>query len=150
MASGYQKRDVPVEEIPEVEDLVEAQERLNDFVQRNQAVILEYQGYLEDVNTAAERAKAVVRDMCGDAYNPVGVSCGPVKFLRFSPKVDAGVAYEMLGPGIYAQINGKAEQKYVYTLDAKDISRAVASGQIPRGIEVDRFLHMTPCFSVEK
>ena len=112
------------DELPEVNRFMAAQDRLDEFKERNQAVFDELYRIVEEYNTALQEADKAVR--------ATGQSHGPFLREKIVTKYDADKLYDALGHDAFIRAGGIIETVSQYTIDKKKFDSHVASGNIPQ------------------
>jgi hypothetical protein len=115
--------EVPVEEIPEVLEFMDAKEELESFYARNRKYAQEERALLDQYNTKLEAADKVVRDR--------KVTCGPFKQLSPQVKIHAEKLYNAIGRQEFIKAGGIIGTKPTYDMDKKTFEAAVARNAIP-------------------
>lgn len=132
-------KEMPIEDVVEVMDYLDAKTELESFVERNKKVMQEYAALCEQYNTHLESADKKVREL--------NVSCGPFKQLSPQVKVDGEKLVNLIGREEFIKAGGKVATKTTYEMDKKTFEAAVAKNSIPSEV-IDVVRTSTPKFSV--
>lgn len=116
------RNSVNVEEIPEVQEYVEAKNMLDAFIQHNMSFYDRYRELAENVNRAREGADKIVKARV--------VSCGPWEIYQEQTTYDAAALYEALGREEFLRVGGKVQMQAVYDVDKSKVEAAIARGDI--------------------
>ena len=114
---------VEPDEIPEVQEYMDAKAMLDAYIHHNQSVFEQYRELAENVNRARESADKVVRAK--------EVSCGPWDIYQTQTTYDANVLYEALGREGFMRVGGKVQMQAAYEVDKAKVEAAIARGEIP-------------------
>lgn len=120
------KNEMPVEEIQEVADFLEADQELEDFIEQHRDVWQRVRELAEQRNTKLEAAASVVRGQ--------NVTCGPFVKLSETLKVDAEKFFEEVGDQNFSNLGGYTETVVTYKVDRERFKAAVARNDIPKEI----------------
>jgi hypothetical protein len=115
--------EVPVEEVPEVLEYLNAKEELESFFARNPKYVQEERALIDQYNTKLEAAGKVVRDK--------KVSCGPFKQLTPQIKIHAEKLFNAIGRAEFVKMGGVVGTEATYDMDKKTFEAAVARKAIP-------------------
>jgi hypothetical protein len=118
--------EVPVHEIPEVLEFLDANERLEEFKARNPELLSQLAILIEDYNNAMENADKAVRAK--------GVNCGPWEQLTPSVKYDGEKLYSAVGREDFVRLGGVVRQINDYVIDKGVIEAAISANRLPQQI----------------
>ena len=110
----------------EVEEYVEAEEALQEFLSKHAAVMDELHELVQARNDAMQEARMVVRQAAEEQN--IGIDCGPIRFKHFTRKVNAEKMYDTLGKEEFSKFGGNIVPSYV--ADRDTVLRAIDNGEI--------------------
>lgn len=114
---------VPIANVPEVQAYMEAKERLDAWVQQNEANLRPLRDLLDTVRTAQQAADKQVRAL--------NVFCGPWVKHRSSIEVNTQELLDTIGVEAFLGLGGEKHTKVEYTIDKQKLDMAIANGTIP-------------------
>jgi len=119
-------KEVPVDEIPEVIEFLDAQVRLEEFKARHPDLLNELEDLVEDYNQKLQAAEKVVRGK--------EVNCGP--FTQLTPAItyDAERLYNAIGREEFIRLGGIIRQVPEYVIDGKTVEAAILGRRIPKEV----------------
>jgi hypothetical protein len=135
MSLKTKKKTLPIDQVPEVERFVLAQEELNRFVEGHKQFIEEYAQLAERFNDALEAADKRLRAMCEDER--AGISCGPFEFKHFATKYDGDALLLALGNNEhdFQQLGGIVQTIRVNKVDPKMVESLIERGAISESLQ---------------
>jgi len=126
MATKRSPVSVPVDQVIEVMEFVEAQDELEQFIANNQDLYDELCRLAQERNTRLEAADKVVR--------AAGVSVGPFNKISESKKINAEKLYEEIGAEDFVKVGGYTETVTAYKVDRERFLSLVRASQVPQEI----------------
>jgi hypothetical protein len=116
--------EVPPDQIPEVQRLLQEQQRLDQFRKQN-AKFFEYLRQIaSDYNEALSAARAACKQR--------GVSCGPIQIMNVKTTYDADALYDLYGREAFLELGGTLETIQQRGLDKKRVDFNIESGRIDK------------------
>lgn len=112
-----------VTEVPEVLEFMNAQENMEAFMARNEAVMREFRLVAEQYNTARQAAEQKVRGL--------DVSCGPFVQFQRAIKYDAEKLYNSVGRTEFLKMGGTIKTVASYDIEKKTIEAVIARNELP-------------------
>jgi len=134
-------RTIPTDHVPEVQRFVDAESRLQQFIEQNVELMDALADLVEQRNDALQDADSAVRAMC--AREGRGIDCGPFKFKHFSERVDAERAFDALARDRFTLLGGAVKQVPSYVIEKALVVRAIESGEVTRE-EAEEFYSKVP------
>lgn len=125
------------EQVPEVENFLHAQERLEHLRQQYPQVFQELQAIAEEYNARLEEADKAVRGK--------QISCGPFDLYQTQTTYDAEKLFEEMGRENFLKVGGSLKTVTEYTVDKGRVDAAIAANIIPQEV-VKIFTKTTPKF----
>lgn len=120
------EKEVPVDDVPEVLEFLDAKEELDSFREKNASIMQQYAALCEQYNTTLEAADKKIRQM--------KVNCGPFVQLTPQVKIHAEKLYNAIGRDEFRKMGGIIGTASTYTIDKKTFEAAVARRSIPEEI----------------
>lgn len=117
-------KTVPVQAVPEVAAYMEAEERLQQWLQVNEANLQPLRDLMEDVRYKRQAADKVVRSQ--------GILCGPWTQHSLKVTIDTITLVDAIGPEQFLAIGGEKATQVTYTIDKKKLEMAIANGTIDK------------------
>lgn len=110
------------EEVPEVQEFLEAQEQLEDFKKQHLDIFREYETLVDNYNTKLGAADKTVRSE--------DVTCGPWDRYTEVETVDWQKLFEMVGRDTFLDIGGNIKTQTVYEGNKDKLKKAIAGNQV--------------------
>src|SRR5208282_5715069 len=117
-------KKVPIKEIPEVIEFVNAKDALDEFKEEHADLFQQFSELVDKYNTSLENAEKVVRGK--------EVACGPFDLYQYSTKYDALALYNAVGRDKFLEMGGKTGTETVYSLDKGRFEALVAQNKVPK------------------
>lgn len=117
---------VSPQEIPEVRELLEAEERIQELLATNPEFYKQLCDLVSERNQKLEAAEKVVRAQ--------GVSCGPFTKKSETIFINAEKLFDELGEEGYKAVGGYTETVVEYKVDRTRFLTYLASNQIPEDV----------------
>lgn len=124
MAANENRLDeVDPSTIPEVIELINAREELDNFEAQYPDIFDLHHQLAEEYNIKLDAADKAVRSR--------GVTCDNIVKYQVQEKANAEVLYEWAGKEEFVRKGGKVRNKRVLELDKAQVKSHIASGEIP-------------------
>lgn len=133
--------EVDPAEVPEVQQHLEAKQRLESLMAAYPGVFEEYAESVNVYNATLEAAEQKVRAL--------GVTCGPIKILSYSTKFNAQALYDSMGRDSFLQVGGSEQTIKQYDVDKKIFEAAVVQGKVPSNV-ISAVVTTAPSYKVPK
>ena len=117
------KVTLPVEDVPEVGQLVDIDEKIKELIDSNPEFYQKLRELVEERNTYLQMAEKVVRAQ--------GISCGPFNKISETLDIDAEKLFDELGPDGFSQVGGYTEQVTEYKIDRTRFTALLHAGHVP-------------------
>jgi len=121
------KTVVDIKEIPEVEQLLETEKKIQELIDSNPDFYKKLAELVEERNTYLQAAEKVVRAS--------GVSCGPFNKLSETVDIDVEKLFDELGPDGFAEVGGYTEKVTTYKLDRTRFISHLEAGHVPQEVK---------------
>lgn len=126
MDSRSPKTVVPVEEVREVEELIIAEEELQEHINSNPKFYKKLCDLADLRNARLEVAEKTIRGM--------GVSCGPFLVHTQTQDINVEQLYDELGPDNFASVGGYTETVTQYKIDRTRFIAYLKADQVPKEV----------------
>lgn len=117
---------IPVEEVPEVLELLQTERELQALINSNPEFYKKLTALAATRNQLLSAAESKVKDL--------GVSCGPFNKLSETQKIDAEKLFEELGDEAFKDFGGYTETVVSYKVDRTRFLSYLQSGAIPKEV----------------